>query len=144
MMTVALALAAPTAAVAAGRALPVPANALLVGVTTVLEIREFPEESHTVTGAPGIEETRRMEGIDRLYETPDSYAAAVAFFDRALTDRHFAVIHRTGAHTATVWSLGAPDGTPARLAVRNTNPTTIECLTARDEANRSGDQGSAW
>jgi hypothetical protein len=141
-MTVALALA-PTAAVAAGQALPVPANALLVGVTNVLEIREFPEESLTVTGAPGIEETLQMEGTDRLYETPSSYGATVAFFDRTLVEGHFAVIHRTTTHTATVWSLGAPDGDPARLAVRNTRPTTIECVTARDETGRSlGDLSS--
>ncbi|MGI0151177.1 MAG: hypothetical protein ACREC5_04485 [Thermoplasmata archaeon] len=91
------------------------------------EIRAFPEEARsgrTVEAAVGV------EGADRVYQTKDSYDHTVTFFDRTLARDGFQITHHTTTQTATIWSLHAPDGSPARVAVRNTNPTTIEVLAA--------------
>jgi hypothetical protein len=127
-MTSAPALAATTAQP------PLPKGSKLVGETSVTEIRAFPEEVRTPGGAHTVEEAQGDAGRDRLYETDDKYAAAVSFFDKTLREDRFAVRNRTVTRTSTTWSLRRPDGSVARLAVRNTRPTTIEWVTARAAA----------
>ncbi len=127
-----LALTTPVAALAANSALPLPAHATLIGMTAVSEIRQFPEENASGNKA-GAAETQHVQGADRLFETTDSYPATVVYFDHNLGERHFVVRHRVATHTSTVWALSGPDGSPARLAVRNTNPTTFEWVSAHTD-----------
>lgn len=122
---------APALAAPAAAALPLPKGSQLVGETSVTEIRAFPEEMRTKEGARTVEEAQGVAGRDRLYETGDKYAAAVSFFDKTLREDRFSVKDRTVTRTSTIWSLRSPDGSVARLAVRNTHPTTIEWITAR-------------
>lgn len=121
-------------AFAATGTLPLPKDAKLVGETSVTEIRAFPEEVRTNAGARTVEEAQGVAGRDRLYETDDRYAAVVSFFDKTLREDRFTVKNRSVTRTSTTWSLRRPDGSIARLAVRNTRPTTIEWVTARAAA----------
>lgn len=110
--------------------LPVPNGSSLVGEASVTEIRAFPEEVHNKGGSRAVEEAQGVAGIDRLYESPESYSAAVSFLDRALAQDHFEVKARTVTRTSTIWSIKQPDGSSGRVAVRNTKPTTIEWVGA--------------
>lgn len=131
LVAVLLAMASGPALAATAAQLPVPTGSKLVGEMSVTEIRAFPEEVRTKGGARTVEEAQGVAGTDRLYESNDKYPAAVSFFDKTLRDDRFNVKGRTVTRTSTIWSLRAPDGTVARLAVRNTHPTTIEWVTAR-------------
>lgn len=121
----------PTAATQVAPQLPLPPRTTLVGSTSVGEVRELPEEVQTRGRERAVEEEKGGRAVDRLYQTGTSYAGTVAFFDRTLPNRAFAVERQTTATTATVWSLERADGSPARLAVRNTSPTTIEWVAAK-------------
>ncbi len=134
VLAVLLATASAPVFAAATAPLPLPKGSKLVGETSVTEIRAFPEEVRTKEGTRTAEEAQGVAGRDRLYETDDKYAAAVSFFDRALREDRFTVRSRTATRTSTMWSLRRPDGSVARLAVRNTRPTTIEWITARAAA----------
>jgi hypothetical protein len=131
LVAVVLAMASAPALAAAAAQMPLPKGSKLVGETSVTEIRAFPEEVRTKEGARTVEEAQGVAGRDRLYETDDKYAAAVSFFDKTLREDRFNVKGRTVTRTSTIWSLRSPDGSVARLAVRNTRPTTIEWVTAR-------------
>jgi hypothetical protein len=122
-------------AAAAVQSLPQPKDAALVGTTAVTEIREFPEEAQTKAGPRAVEEAQGVQGSDQLFETHGTYGATVAFFDHSLKGQQFTVDRRTAGKTSTVWSLKRPDGSVARLAVRNTNPTTFEWVTVTSEAS---------
>lgn len=134
LVAVLLAMASAPALAATATQPPVPKDSKLVGETTVTEIRAFPEEVQTKAGARTVEEAQGVAGRDRLYETDDKYAAAVSYFDKTLREDRFTVRNRTVTRTSTIWSLKRPDGSVARLAVRNTRPTTIEWVTARAAA----------
>ena len=130
-----LALATTTLpALAAVQPLPQPKDATLVGTTRVTEIREFPEETQTKTGPRAVEEAQGVQGSDQLFETRGTYGATVAFFDRSLRGAQFTIDRRTTTRTSTAWSLKRADGSVARLAVRNTNPTTFEWVTVSGAA----------
>lgn len=131
LLAVALATASASVLAAAGASPPVPSGSKLVGETSVTEVRAFPEEVRTKGGERTVEEAQGVAGTDRLYETDDKYPAAVSFFDKTLREDRFTVKGRTVTRTSTIWSLRSPDGGIARLAVRNTRPTTIEWVTAR-------------
>lgn len=138
-LTVAFIASSAIPAMAASQPLPVPKDAKLVGTATLAEIREFPEETQTKAGPRGLEEAQGVHGTDRLYETDSAYADAVSFLDQVLKDEHFVVHRRTTTRTSTLWTLSRPDGTAARLAVRNTKPTTVEWVTAL-EATETGSE----
>ena len=131
LLAVVLATASASALAAPPASPPVPNGSKLVGETSVTEIRAFPEEVRAKGGARTVEEAQGVAGTDRLYETEDKYPAAVSFFDKTLREDRFDVKGRSVTRTSTTWSLRSPDGSIARLAVRNTNPTTIEWVTAR-------------
>ena len=116
---------------------PTPANAKLVGETVIGEIREFPEQTQSKGGAGSVQEAQGIQAEDRLYETSDSYAAAVGYFDKNLVRDKFTVDSREVTHTSTVWSLKGANGNVARLAVRNTSPTTVEWIVAKSETSSS-------
>jgi hypothetical protein len=122
--------AAPALAAPATQPLPLPKGSTLVGEASVTEIRAFPEERKTKGGTRVVEEAQGVRGVDRLYETPEKYPDAVFYFDKALRRERFLVHDRTVTRTSTVWALTRPDGGIARLAVRNTKPTTFEWIAA--------------
>jgi hypothetical protein len=107
----------------------VPAGAVLVGTAAVTEIRAFPEEVRSTAASPQmVEAAAGAEGFDRMYESALSYPATVTFFDDTFKREGFTCSDRTVTPTATVWSVKGSDNQPARVAVRNTNPATIEIV----------------
>lgn len=124
-------------ALAATDAPPVPANSQLVGTISVSQIRQFPEQRQTKNGTSAVEETQKVNGIDKLYETKTSYTDSVSFLDKALKDQHFVVNAKTTTKTSTLWDLSEQNGDPAAVAVRNTSPTTIEWITVRGQSSTS-------
>jgi hypothetical protein len=113
-------------------AIPVPqgAGATLVGSAAASEIRAFPEEDQRAKGGahPMVETAVGTSGSDRLYDSNLSYADAVGFFDRTFAGPGYQPPQRTTTKTSTLWSEHFANGEVARVAVRNTNPTTIEII----------------
>jgi len=110
-------------------AVPLPAGAMLIGTSAVTEIRAFPEQMQAAKGSGAeVETTVGVKGVDRVYQTDATYADVVSFYDRK-----FGNVDRTATPTTTTWSVQRADWKPGRLAVRNTNPTTIEVIAVTGE-----------
>lgn len=91
------------------------------------EIHAFPEEAQAAKGgAPVVAAAVGVKGVDRIYQSDLSYVDTVSFFDRSLHAAHAA--NRTSTPTATFWSMQRADTKPVHVAVRNTDPPTIEVI----------------
>jgi hypothetical protein len=112
--------------------IPVPAGASLAGSLDVNQVRPFPEEAPNATARSLSDETAVVRGTDRTYEVPLLYGDAVHFFDRTLAWRGCDdTAPRTSTRTATLWAVRCNDGELARVAVRNTTPTSIEIVAGK-------------
>ncbi len=108
-----------------------PADATLLGVSEVAEVREFPEQ----TGAKG-EKTAQMQkeevvgagALDRVWSTQKGYQQTVSKIDQALKSENIEVMAKTTTPTSTAWNVRMPDGHVANIVVRNTSPTSIESV----------------
>jgi hypothetical protein len=112
---------------------PVPPGSTLSGTTSVSEIRAFPEESKSGT----VEAAVGVAGADSVYEAGKSYADTVSFYDQSLKSSCFGIDKRTPGQTSTIWSVHTPSGVPARIAVRNTHPPTVEIVEVAGAAAES-------
>src|SRR5579885_1334256 len=113
---------------ASGR-LTIPLNSRLLGTASLGEIREFPEERQQ----SNIQRVVGVEATDQSYESDRSYGDVVAFFDREFQGGGFQLQERTVRPHSTLWTVKRPDGMLARVAVRNTTPTTFEVVEAAGE-----------
>jgi hypothetical protein len=110
-------------------ALGVPAGARLVGTAQLDEVRDFPETNRRRRESVHTEDLVAAGAVvDRVYETAQPYAGAVAWFDAEVERGRARLLSRTVTRTATSWELRLPDGTLQNVAVRNTRPTTIETV----------------
>jgi hypothetical protein len=122
-------------------AIPLPPGSTVVTSTAMTDIRAFPEEVQKGVQAEG---AVGVQGVDRIYQNRSSYEDTVNFFDRNLSGSGFTNIRRTtSSQNATTWSAQTADGKPIRVAVRNTNPTSIEVLAVTASAASFEEQGGA-
>jgi hypothetical protein len=112
--------------------IPVPPGASLAGSVDVNQIRPFPEEATNATARSLSDETAVVRGTDRTYEVPLLYSDAVQFFDRTLPGQGCDdTAPRTSTRTATLWTVRCSGGELARVAVRNTTPTSLEIVAGK-------------
>jgi hypothetical protein len=112
----------------AARKIDVPPGALLIVSAAVSEVSAFPEEESQATVA--------VDGVASSYQTSQAYPETVRFFDRSFATGGFQASERATTKEATVWAVRCPGGERAHVAVRNTNPTTIEIVEASRVAPR--------
>ncbi len=105
-----------------------PPNAKLIGTSVLDEIRAFPEMGlkGLVTGKPAKERVVGVTGVDRLFQTDQSYADTVSHFENQFKQGGYKVEAKVESPSATAWTVRRPDGTIADAVVRNTTPTTVE------------------
>jgi len=104
----------------------------------VTQIRAFPEEFVGNKGRPVTAEAAiGVNGTDTLYQTDLPYSDAVSFFDDSLSRGGFTVTERTNGPGGTFWSVRSADGSPGRVAVRDSKPTTVEIIRAHAAAAES-------
>jgi hypothetical protein len=108
--------------------LALPAGARLVGTAQVDEVRAFPEMNRRRPESVHTEDLVAAGAVDRVYETAQPYAEAVAWLDATVARSQARLLSRTVTSTATSWELRLSDGTLQNVAVRNTQPTTIETV----------------
>jgi hypothetical protein len=114
-----------------------PEGTTMTSSVAVGEIRAFPEEVDQTSGAGTT--ALAVGGTDRVYQSTTKYRDAVGFFDELLSKNGFQATHRKATTTATLWTVQAPGGGVAHVAVRDTKPTTIEIV----EANAMQAPGAA-
>jgi hypothetical protein len=105
-----------------------PPGASLTASAEVSEVRAFPEEE--------VQTTVAVDGVARSYETSQPYLETVRFFDHSFATGGFQVSERAATKGTTVWAIRCPGGERAHVAVRNTNPTTMELVEASRVAPR--------
>ena len=111
--------------------IPVPPGSSLTSSAAVSEVRSFPEEIDQTSGAgPTGQETLKVRGMDRLYQSDLTYEDAVDFFDHQLPRKGCQINHHVTSKTSTVWAVRAPSGQAAHIAVRDTRPVTFEIVEA--------------
>ncbi len=106
-----------------GSDLPTPNGSSVITSVAVEEVRAFPEATSS--------ESLAVPGVSRTYQTPQTYADTVRFFDRSGSAGTFVVSSRESTPNATLWSVRAQDGRRAFIAVRDTRPTTFEIVETR-------------
>lgn len=112
--------------------LPLPRGTTLVSSGTVDDVQVFPArgkmgpERRIVAGGVG------ADAVDHVYETPLSYADAVAFYNRVLElgkgspySRDNRAARRTAQGNTTEWAFADDNGNPERIEVSGTTPTRI-------------------
>jgi hypothetical protein len=95
----------------------------------------FLEVQRTIEGDSTVEAAFGVERVDRVYQTELSYPDAVGFFDRAFLGTALSAPRRATTQTTTVWSVPSANCRVARVAVRNTSPTTVEIVMAEAAAD---------
>jgi hypothetical protein len=129
--------------------LPLPRGTTLVSSGTVDDVHVFPArgklgpDMRVVAGGVG------AGAVDHVYETPLSYAQAVAFYDRVLElgkqspySLDGEAAHRTTQGKGTEWVFSDDNGDPERVEVSGTTPTRIsitrETAAAAVETEQAG------
>jgi hypothetical protein len=110
-----------------------PKDAKLVGATQSTELRSFPEQEATNGKQSGQIQKEAVVGVgalDRVWTTKQPYQQTVKHIDQKLKGEGIEPIAKTTTQSATAWNLRMPDGHISNVVVRNTQPTTIESVTA--------------
>ncbi|HEY3816288.1 MAG TPA: hypothetical protein VGL81_03905 [Polyangiaceae bacterium] len=111
-----------------------PAGAALVATSTVDEVEAFPEEAQRRAGSnqtPTGVSKLAVRGIARIYDSPRPYGESVDFIQHAMSNAGCKDLQQTTTSTTTIWSARCPSGERAHVAIRNTQPTTIEVVETR-------------
>jgi hypothetical protein len=128
----------PPAISTAPAAIELPAGASLAASATTREVRTVPQGNQRTPGTGETVEAFAVHGSDRVYQTELSYGDAVAFFDRTLPKDGVEASRRSATRTETSWSVRCAGGARAIVAVRSTQPTTIEVVEANEAEPPSG------
>ncbi len=110
-----------------------PSDAKLVGAVETTEIRAFPEQVGTSNQKASNLQKEDVVGVgalDRMWTTKMTYRDAVSHFDRSLKDENIQPIAKTTTVSSTAYNVRMPDRHIVNVVVRNTQPTTIESLSA--------------
>lgn len=119
--------------------IPLPSDARLVASSTVEEIRAFPElagQAQTQPQAvgqaqPAPEAITDVSATDNVYLTNKKYRDAVKFLDDQMKAQGLKPLVRAETPTATAWTVQLQNGTLENVVVRNTQPTSIETISAK-------------
>jgi hypothetical protein len=106
-----------------------PPGATLVATAQVDRVRSFPEQR---SKAPPAEAVTTVRAVDRVYQIVRPYRDTVLYFDRQTTEPGVTELSRDATQTSTVWSLLLGQSRVANVIVRNTQPTTIEVVSATE------------
>jgi hypothetical protein len=112
--------------------LPLPRGTTLVASGTVDDLQVFPAHGKPRAGTRIVAGGVGVAAVDHIYETPMSYADAVAFYDRILElakespySLDGGAARRTTQGGSTEWALPDDNGNPERVEVSGTTPTRI-------------------
>jgi hypothetical protein len=122
--------AGPPAQTTQAPRLELPHGAELVAAAEIDQVRAFPEQQAGKTKAPP-DAVVGVRAVDRVYQTDGSHADVVKFFDQEAAQPGNTQRARDTTQTTTAWTIVLPRGTVANVIVRNTQPTTIEIVSAR-------------
>jgi hypothetical protein len=131
--------ARPSQAAPAARAVRVPPGARIVATAEIDRVHAFPEQK----GKAPPEAVSGVHAVDRVYQVARPYRDIVAFFDRQATERGIMEVGRDVTQTSTAWALVLTPGRVANVIVRNTQPTTIEIVSATGVAEIPARPGAA-
>lgn len=129
--------AGPPPIAVAPPAIELPPGAALAASATVREVHTVPQGT-SVAGTGESVEAFAVHGTDCFYRTGLPYRDAVAFFDRTLPKQGVEASRRTATRNETIWSVRCANGARAVVAVRSTQPTTIEVVEANEAEPPSG------
>jgi hypothetical protein len=104
-----------------------PPGARFVASAELDRMHAFPEQKGKMPFAPAV---AGVNAIDRVYQIDRPYTTVIGFFDRQVTEPGILELARDTTRTATAWAMVLPHGRVANVIVRNTQPTTIEVVSA--------------
>jgi hypothetical protein len=112
-----------------------PPGAKFVASAELDRIHAFPEQKGKTPFAPAV---AGVNAVDRVYQIDRPYTTVIGFFDRQVTEPGILELARDTTRTATAWAMVLPHGRVANVIVRNTQPTTIEIVSATRLAETPG------
>jgi hypothetical protein len=104
-----------------------PPGAKFVASAELDRMHAFPEQKGKM---PFTQAVAGLNAVDRVYLIDRPYANVIGFFDRQVTEPGILELARDTTRTATAWAMILPHGRVANVIVRNTQPTTIEIVSA--------------
>jgi hypothetical protein len=111
--------------------LKLPPGATQVATAEVDNVRAFPEQQSSKDKGP-TETLVDVKAVDRVYQTDRAYSDVVKFFDQQAKESGNKQRARDTNQTSTAWTIALPQGRVVNVIARNTQPTTIEIISASD------------